>query len=638
MLQGIKKGYLKGKTMGLDFDPKKYGMRDYAAEFSEKAKEINAYNRGLLAGKGITVPIGKENTEQKDDNVSAKDAVRNDLGVSLGNTTKVEGAENVQANEDKKETKPAPVKPLEEEKVNENIMFEEGKVVLKKPRTLATKEARDKAQKEAETQFIQYGTKDGQKITDPKQAKEYAENYTDNKENLENFYSTRTYLTKAEYKEAQKEVKDAKKEFYQSLRDKGISRREAKRRANAWADTNLVHNERLKNKDALKYVEAHHDEFYDENGKFSQTKYKQFTEGLMNTHTQEGEARNGHLSLKERREAAQNLKLDDDAVCDMVHRAGGNFEKDYTELKQIGIIGGVTAVTATAGALLAPAIKVGSGAAAGSSAGAAAGSSAGAGATAGAAAGAKVSITGYGAAAGIVPLSVGGYLKNLFIDKGGVEPKVYEPGTKPEPVKEEPKKEEPVVPQNEKPQVCILEPDESHKVVKKEVKFCAYEVRDGDHWSKVALAKYRVQIGTDQKGEPITRPVTKAEALKIAHELKMAHGIAKKDFNKCIFPKTGEKLRLYNEFDGLYHKELKGVKFIVDCDAETDGKLEKGPLKGQYQQWNGEYNGAVRDHNIDMYWYQDCDNRKSNIFSTAAERDAEMARKQAELNAAAGRK
>lgn len=626
--------------MGLEFDPKRYGMRDYAAEFSQKAKEMDAFNRGVLAGRGITVPIGKENVEAKAEDVSPEDAVRSDLGVSLGNAQKVEDTDNVEGagevkpEEVKEEVKQAPTAPLPEEKINENIMFEEGSVVLKKPRTLTTDTARDTARNEAETQFLQDGTKDGQKITDPKQAREYAENYVENKENLENFYSTRTYLTKDEYKAAQKEVKNARGDYYQSLRNKGVGRREARRRANAWADANLVHNERLKNKDALKYVEAHRDQFYDENGNFSQTKFKQFSEGLMNTHTQEGETRNGHLSLKERREAAQNLKLDDDAVCDMVHRAGGNFEKDYTELKQIGIIGGATIVTTVAGALLAPTITASSGAASGAATGAGAGAGAGAGSTAGAAAGATVSISGYGAAAGIVPLSIGGYIKNKLRDNGGIEPRVYEPGKKTEPpVKEEPPVETPE--KDDEPEVCILEPDEAHEVVKQEVNYCPYPVRPGDDWAKVALAKYRVQTGTDEDGEPITRPVTRDEALKIAHELKMAHGIARKDFNKCIFPKVGEELKLYNEFDGLYHKDLKGVKFIVDCEAQTDGKMSRRPSKSRYQRWNGQYNGAVRDHNIDMYWYQDCSNRRSNIFSTAAERDAEMARKQAEIDAAA---
>ena len=81
---------------------------------------------------------------------------------------------------------------------------------------------------------------------------------------------------------------------------------------------------------------------------------------------------------------------------------------------------------------------------------------------------------------------------------------------------------------------------------------------------------------------------------------------------------------------------IKGRKYIVDCDAKTDGRRSTSPMRGRIHNFNGQYNGAVRNHNIDMYWYHDCDNRRSNIFSTAAERDAEMARKQAELNAAAG--
>lgn len=633
--------------MGLDFDPTKYGMKDYAAEFAKKADEYKAYNRGRMDALGITVPIGKtDKAPVTPKNETVADEVRSDLGVTLtGAAQEADKAETadgagavakadevveeqpVQGEVKTEETpkQPAKVEPLKEEQVQEQIMFGDEGEVLTKPRTLTSKQARKDAVADMTKQYLENGLADGTPVTDEKQARKMAEEYVKNEQNLEGFYSTKTYLTKEDYKAAQKANKQAKKDYYDNLRAQGMGRREARKKANEWAEQNLVHNERLKNKDALAYVQAHPEQFYDEDGNFSQVKYKQFTEGLMNTHTQEGEVRNGHLSLKERREAAETLHIDDDAVADMVHRAGGNFEKDYTEVKQIAIIGGATAAVATVGALLVPGLAVGAGAAAGAGA-------AGAGAGATGAAAAAATVEGLGALSG-VPVAVGGtWFKDLFKDKGGTEPRVYGPG----------KKEEPPVPPNEEPheepQVCELTPDEFHQVVKQEVDYCSHTVQRGDNWSKVAQTKYRVQTGTDADGNPITRAVTPEEALKIAHELKMAHGIARKDFNKCIFPSVGKELKLYSEFDGLYHPELAGVKFIVDCDAQTDGKLQKGPMKGKYQEWNGTYNGAQRDYNIDAYWYTDCNNNRSNIFTNQKDRDTAMARRQAELNAAAGRK
>lgn len=54
-----------------------------------------------------------------------------------------------------------------------------------------------------------------------------------------------------------------------------------------------------------KYVESHKELFYDENGNFSSDKFKQTALKFANTHTEEGEAENHYLSLKERREVAE---------------------------------------------------------------------------------------------------------------------------------------------------------------------------------------------------------------------------------------------------------------------------------------------------------------------------------------------
>ncbi len=622
-------------------------MKDYAAEFKAKTDEQMAYTRGRMEALGITVPIGRENAStQIQTNDTPADEVRSDLGVEFshqnqnaGGVGEVEQTNEVVQTEQTVQTaqtgevtevdeiqQPARVEPQTVEQVQEQIMFKDNQVQLTTPRTLHTEEGRNNAIAQARADFIANGREDGTTVT-ADEAQGLAEDYVRNEAYREGFYSTRTYLTKNEYKAAERERKNARNDYYNDLRQQGIGRREARRRANAWAEQNLVHNERLKNKDALNYIQSHHDQFYDENGNFSQAKYKQFCEGLMNEHTQPGETRNYYLSLKERRDAAQNLQLDDDAVCDMVHRAsdredyngnGRNWEKDYTELKQVAIIGGTTAAVATAGALLLPEITVGAGAA--SSAGAGAGSAAG-GAVAGssAAAGAGVTISGYGAAAGVVPLTLGGYFKNKLRDNGGPEKEAYAPA-KPQPVIEEQEEQE------EEQQVCELTPDEFHDVVQQEVNYCAHTIIRGDDPYKIVVAKYRHEDGSR---------LSHAEALQVAHELKMIHGCT--NYRHALNMKVGDEFRCYTEFDGLAHPELRGKKYVVDCDAETDGIRSREPMRGRIHNFSGQYNGARRNHNIDTYWYTDCSNNRSNIFTDRTERDTEMARRQQELNAAAGK-
>ncbi len=627
----------------MGIDPTRFDMRKWEEKFNPITVDEEKQKK-------VTVPIGKEGKVQPKEQ-TVEDEVRSDLGLELGNTQKPDGNEEVaqtqetqevaKADEAKQVEEETPVKdeetskepakelkhaePLTVEQVQEQIMFEGNDVKLKTQRKYINDDVRKNRITEMKDKFLHSENEDIKGLTD-EQAQKMAEDYVKNEERLENFYSTRTFTDKKEYKAAKKEYKAAKKDHYKELREQGLSRREARKQTEEWAKQNLVNNERLKNKGAKKYVEAHPEKFKDENGNFSQAKYKQFCEELMNTHTEENETRNGYLSLKERREAAAKLDIDDDSVADFVHRAGGAFEKDYSELKQAAIIGGTAAVTAAIGAVAVPTLtaSISSLATAGAGAVAGAGATAGAGAGAVAAAGVNITAKGLGALLGLVPLGVGGYLKDKLKDKGDVEARVYSPDKKVEPPKEdkqEPQKEIQTVIQTV-PQACVFKPEEEHKVVEKD--YCSHKVQRGDNWTKVALAKYRVQIGTDANGNPVTRPVTQAEALKIAHELKLAHGIERKDFNKLIFPAVGEELRLFDEFEGLYHPELKGKKFIVDCDAKTDGKADTGKPKGQYKKWNGQYKQGTTGQSSDSYWYEDCSGNKSNIFSTKEARDKAM--------------
>ncbi len=582
--------------MGLNFDPTKYGMKDYVGEFKAESEKQLAYTRGRLDALGInnvTVPISNSN----------KSTVDYETGW-IRYTPRA----------------------FNSEQINKDINFDNNALQLKNQTVYTYRDGKknnnaiDAAVNEVTQLFINYGTENGKKV-DAKEAKKLAKRFVENELNKENFLSTRTFVDKAEYEKAQQDRELQKRGLVSKYmnEDANLSKKDAERKAEA----NLVRNQYLKNKGAREYINAHKEYFYDAEGNLSQEKYKAFTKGLMNAHTTNDEVDNYHLSLNERYDLAAKFGINDNSMCDMVHRAGGGFQKDYKELKQALIILLGAGAGAGVGALLNTAVSTAAGAAAGAGAN-------GAGSNAIASAGARITVEGLelaGAAGGGLAAA------NIRPNSKGNDKQVYAPG-KPE---EETVVEEQQEQEQENPQVCELTPDEYHDVVDEEVNYCSYKIVKGDNWSKVAQTKYRVQTGTDTQGNPITRPVTPAEALKIAHELKMAHGIERKDFNKCIFPKVGEELRLYEEFDGLYHPELKGKKFIVDCDAETDGKLEKRPMKGTYKKWDGQYNGAVRERKIDQYWYEDCDNNRSNIFENAEDRNAAMRRKQEELNAAAGK-
>lgn len=572
--------------MGLDFDPTKYGMRDYAAEFAERAKEQNAYNRGRMDALGIgtdsvTVPIGNTNRQTVD--------------YETGWLRYTPRAFNAG-------------------QIAQDINFTNDALQLK-TQTLYTyrdgkknKDAINSAVDEVTQLFIQYGTEHG-KTVDAKQAKKLAKRFVENELNKENFLSTRTFIDKAEYEQAQQNRENQKRGLVsQYMReDSTLSKKEAERRA----DANLVRNQYLGNKGAREYIEAHKDYFYDDNGKFSQEKYKAFVKGLMNAHTTDDEVDNYHLSLNERYDLAHKFGINDNSMCDMVHRAGGGFAKDYKELKQALIILLGAGVGAGVGALLNTAVSTAANAAANSAANGAASNAA-------ASAGANITVSGLEAAG-----ATGGGLAaaNIRPRSRGNDDPVYAPGKPEEEIEEQQEEED-----DDPIEVCQLRPDESHEVVQQEVEYCPHTIIRGDNPVKIVLAKYRHENGSK---------LSYKEALQVAHELKMIHGCT--NYRDALNMKVGDVFRCYTEFDGLAHPELKGKKYVVDCDAETDGKRSKGPMKGRIHNFGGQYNGAVREHDNAQYYYVDCSNNRSNPFATAPERDAAMARRQAELNAAAGR-
>ena len=507
-------------------------------------------------------------------------------------------------------------------------------------------------------QFMTNGTVSNPTAMSKKDAEKLADRYIENMRDQANFLGTVTYIDKDAYNKAKKDRKAAYKDLVKQYRAEGMSRGDAKRKA----DYMLARVERVKNDDALRIINdpQYKDLFKDENGQFSSTRLKQFTLGLANTHTGTDEVTNYHLSLKERREMAARMGWDDDALCELAHRSGLDFEKDYTEVLQIAVALGGVAVGAGTGALLNRTITAGASSTAGDIAGAVVNGVGGAGASSSASGAAGVRLTkNYALEGAGIGGAIGGTIAPFVKDNGGTEPDVVAPA---EPPKAEPQKEEP--PKQEPPTICELEPEELHQNFEVPVSTCEYSVQPGDNWSKVVLAKYRVKTGVDAEGNPITRPVTNKEARTICRELKMVHGIGKDQFKDCIFFKPYSKVvdgrRMYvgelqakglltdedrasdaykssvmslpEQFDGLYDASLKDMEFIVECDAKTDGKFARGPMKGKPGTVGNERNVAKRDQTVSSYWYTDCDNNRSEIYSTAAERDAAMRQKQQELN------
>ncbi len=166
------------------------------------------------------------------------------------------------------------------------------------------KDAINAAVDEVTQLFIKYGTEHGKTVNE-KDAKQLAKRFVENELNKENFLSTRTFVDEADYKKAEqdREVQKSGLVSQYMREDSTLSKKDAERKA----DANLVRNQYLKNKGAREYIDAHKDYFYDEQGNFSQEKYKAFVKGLMNAHTSDEEVDNYRLSLNERYDLAAKI-------------------------------------------------------------------------------------------------------------------------------------------------------------------------------------------------------------------------------------------------------------------------------------------------------------------------------------------
>ena len=456
-----------------------------------------------------------------------------------------------------------------------------------------TKADREKAEKEATEKFMNYGLSNGQKVKTQKEAEDLAERYIKNEHHREEVDTTQVFMDKADYKRAQKARKAEKKTLVEQYREQGLSRREAKRKA----ESELVDNEYIRGRKTRRYIEQNKGEFYDKDGNFSSDMFKKKVVNFANLHTKEGETTNYHLSLKERRQAAAEEGITPTMVKHMAKKANLDYEKDRTNLYRGLAIGAATGAGYGLGTLFSVSSAAAASSAAGSAAAGGAGSAA-AGSAAAAAAAAKVSgvvmTTPAGAAVGLG-------LASLIRDGGKVEDRVYAPGEKPEKPEVKPPVSNPdtppVKPDRDNPVPPPKPVDNDCPVEKWQSEYCDHKVKRGENWSTVILGKVRV----GEKQQKPSGHVLKA----LIHAEKLKHGVT--NFNLNTMPST---MRLYTEFSDLLENEeymkkypelryLKDLQITVDCD----GRVAKGKtVKHPRHRYVG-YTGSAQEAN---HWKQDC--------------------------------
>lgn len=354
---------------------------------------------------------------------------------------------------------------------NQNTELQESPTDTSEGRQLYTRAQRKAAREEAEEQFKQYGTADGQKNIEDV-AEKYAKNYVKNEYNRENFENTIVFMDKDDYKAAKKDREEQFDALYERYRNEGYTKKASRQMANA----QLPELEYLKKgwfgqQKTRDYIENNRNLFYDENGKFSSEKFKAHALEFANEHTNEGEVTNYHLSLRERREVAQEKGMRESVVKNFAKYSNLGYERDNTNLYK-----GLAIVTCTAaGVALGPVLGSSAAAAAAASSAAAGsasagGSSAASNSSSSSAASASVKTNGYGIGA-LGGFGVGLGLASFIKDKGREDINVYAPGQ--EPVVPPPKQEE--IPEAPCPLTAIDE--EIYEEIPEET--CVYNLKKG---------------------------------------------------------------------------------------------------------------------------------------------------------------
>ena len=546
--------------------------KDYAAEFKEKWGTQVESNKQQLSSMGITVPIGQP--EKKEENMK---------GLEVEKT-----------------------QPKEEN-------FE---------RQFSSKDDIKNAEKASKEKFLAHGVSKGEiteEVINEKQAEKLAENYVENLYNKEQVKGTKVFMDKKAYKEAEKARKEEREKLIDQYRQEGLSKKEAKEEA----ESKLIENEYVRGKKTRAYVESHKDYFYDENGNFSSDKFKAKAVEFANKHTTEGEVENYHLSLKERREIAEEEGVNAKVIKNIAKKSNLGYEKDDTNLYRGLYVAGVTAAGAGIGAALgASGILAGDVVAKATSTAtstsnataniydeagniiesATATDTATSTDTATAKAKSGLSNARDGAIAGAsIGLGLGLATMNLIKDKGKKEDKVYEPGmpqNQPQPKPNVEPDKPPVVATQDRTKPTTPEekpcPEETWQS-----EFCDHTVKRGDDWTKVSLAKVKTINGKRPDGKVLKAYV---------HAEKLKHGVT--NFSLNTMPKVGETMRVYSDFSDLIANEelvkkhpelllLKDAQIELNCDGETNGKHSNARPKVKYTPFTGSLTDAVK-------YKQDC--------------------------------
>lgn len=472
----------------------------------------------------------------------------------------------------------------------------------------------------AQEAFVKYGTENGQKVKE-EDAEKMAKNYVENERHKENVQKTQVFMDKKAYKQAEKERKEEYKEMYNQYREDGYTRKEAKRLAKAQS----VENEYISGRKTRKFVENNREYFYDENGNFSSDKFKQKAVEYANINTHEEETLNYHMSLRERRAAAEKEGVSTNVIKHMAKKSNLDYEKDNTNLYRGLAIGGGAAAGYGIGSLFSVTSSAAAAAGSSSTAGAIINGSASASASAGAAASAAASASvngglvgaGSGLAAGV---GASGFLQ----DKGKNEARVYAPGEKPV---ERHRPQTPDIDLIPAPPVNDV-PNEPAKVEKpcpeliSTTESCDYKVGKGDCWAGVIAGTMKVN-GKAPQGN-----VLKA----LVHAEKLKHGITNFKLNtmpvvynedtykklKAKNPEAAKKyhethtMRLYTDFTDLLenaelmkkHPELKYLKGLKEGDITVDCKARGLKFTGKPKVNYTKYKGTPVAPNT---YKQDCD-------------------------------
>ena len=419
-----------------------------------------------------------------------------------------------------------------------------------------------------------------------------AKYYANNVRNQENFGNTVVYYDKAEYKAAEAQRKEARKQLVAQFKNEGLSKKEAKKKA----DSMLVKNEYLRKTwfgihSARKAVNNNRELFFDENGKFSNEKYHEFALKQANINNQNaGEETDYTFSLKERRKADIDEVLKGSSMTTLgkvVRKSGLETERNNTALYRGLAIAALVGAGAATGGITAVATA---GSASASTAGAAAGSAA-AGAASGAAAGATATahISGAFLGAAASPLAL------LLKDKGradGHALKIFSYTEKPQPQPQPVPQPEP----QPEPQPCpTQEWDE---------KVCTHKVIPGSSWCYYAEKSGITINGKKPAGNMLNSYLY---AQQLMYGIKNPKGLRETRFlpvgaeyvQHSDFSKLYEDADIMNKY-GRYLNPLKDAEINVDNCVELNGRV-RGRRNPRYR-----FGGFVRNNTQIAHYSQDC--------------------------------